>query len=77
MVTMKVFVDGEGFCFIKNALINSIEFEFSQRHLASLKKTRKYKYEVNVPLQTVGQFVKNNLAFLDIYEIQRLNNEKE
>lgn len=69
-VTMKVFVDTSGFCFIVNALNKSIIFDSGTHIDASLKKTRKYKYEVQVPIQVIGNFLKKNMTTVNINYLQ-------
>lgn len=73
MVTLKVFIDVEGLCFITNALNNSIVMEWGQTIPAMLKGTRKCKLEVQVPIQAVSGFVKKNQTTINLYTLQELN----
>lgn len=74
LVKMKVFIDVKGFCLIVNSLNNSITYEMGKFHPASLKKTRKYPYEVLVPIEVVGQFLSGDMTNIDLYTLQRKNN---
>ena len=75
MVTMKVYIDTEGFCWIVNGLNKVMEYKWGNTYKVSLKKTKKYPYEVNVPIQIIGQFVKKNETTINLYKLQQLNKE--
>ncbi|WP_425203660.1 hypothetical protein [Priestia megaterium] len=75
MVTMKVYIDTEGFCWIVNGLNKALEYEWGKIHKVSLKKTKKFPYEVYVPIQIIGQFVKKNETTINLYKLQQLNKE--
>lgn len=73
LVPMKVFIDDEGFCFIVNGLNKVLEYEWGFKISASFKETKKYKFEIQVPIQIVGQFLENNMTSLDLYTLQKMN----
>jgi hypothetical protein len=73
MVTMTVFINAEGFCWIVNSLNGNITCKWGDSKEVSLKKTRKFPYEVQVPIQTIGQFVKKNKTTINLYTLQKLN----
>ncbi len=73
MVTMTVYVDTDVFCWIVNILNKSITCKCGDDKEVSLKKTRKYPHEIQVPIQTIGQFVKKNKTTIDLYKLQQLN----
>jgi hypothetical protein len=70
---MTVYVDVGAFCWIVNSLNGSITCKWGDIKEASLKKTRKFPYEVQVPIQTIGQFVKKNKTTIDLYKLQQIN----
>jgi hypothetical protein len=72
MVTMTVYVNVEVFCFIVNGLNNSMVYENHEIKEVSLKKARKFPYEVQVPIQIIGQFVKKNKTTINLFKLQQL-----
>lgn len=73
MVTMTVYVNGETFCWIVNTLNKAAMIEGDDPlQEVSLKQTSKYPYEVQVPIQIIGQFVKKNKTTIDLYHLQEL-----
>jgi hypothetical protein len=73
MVTMTVFVNTRVFCLIVNGLNKSLTFKWEDVEEVSLKKTKKFPYEVQVPIQIIGQFVKRNKTTVNLYKLQKLN----
>jgi hypothetical protein len=69
---MTVYVNGEGFCWIWNSLRKSITCKYGDIKEVSLKKTRKFPYEVQVPIEIIGQFVKKNKTTVDLYKLQNV-----
>lgn len=76
MVTVKVYVDDHGFVSLINASNFAIDFERTYRCEASFKKTRKFKYEVQVPIQIIGQFLAKNMTMINIYDLQQVLKNK-
>lgn len=72
MVTMTVYVNVEGFCWIVNSLKGSITCERGDIKGVSLKKTRKFPYEVQVPIEIIGQFVKKDKTTIDLFKLQQI-----
>lgn len=76
LVNMKVYVDTYGFCAILNCLNRSIEYNFEDRIDASLKKTREFKFEVYVPIQTIGQIglskKRRNITTINMGDLQKM-----
>jgi hypothetical protein len=70
---MTVFVNVDGFCWIVNSLNGSIDCKWGDVKEVSLKRTRKFPYEAQVPIQTIGQFVKKNRTTINLYTLQQLN----
>ncbi|MNJ90281.1 hypothetical protein D3C87_78760 [compost metagenome] len=68
LVTMKVYVNVYGFCAIQNCLNRSIDYGFGDRTEVSIRKTREFKFEVYVPIQTIGQIgvLKKKKSITDI-----------
>ena len=75
MVTMTIYIDVDVFCWIVNTLNKSIVHEWEGDVLkpVSLKKDKKYPYEVQVPIQTIGQFVKKDMTTINLFKLQELN----
>jgi predicted DNA-binding protein (UPF0278 family) len=73
MVTMTVYVNTDVFCWIVNILNQSITSEWSDIKEVSLKKSRKFPHEVQVPIVIIGQFVKKNRTTINLYRLQELN----
>lgn len=73
MVTMKVYVDVEVFCFIVNGLNESFTYEYGEKKIVSLKKTRKFKYEIFVPIQIVGHLHYKRKVSIDLFEMQKMS----
>ena len=72
MVNMTVYADGEVFCFIVNAL-NHGPFEGAEIQEVSLKKTKRFKYEIQVPIVIIGQFSRKNKTTIDLEMLVQLN----
>jgi hypothetical protein len=77
MVTMTVYVDIEVFCWIVNSLRGSIKCKWNDVKEVSLKKTKRYPYEVQVPIEIIGQFVKKNKTTISLYTLQQIHNSDE
>jgi hypothetical protein len=75
MVTMTVYVNTDVFCWIVNCLNGSIKCKWGDTKEVSLKKTRKLPLEVQVPIQTIGQFVKKNKTTINLFTLQEMNME--
>lgn len=73
MVTLKLFVNVEGLCFITNALNDSFDMEWGQTTPAMLKGTRDFNLEIQVPIQAVSGFAKKNETKIQLYTLQQLN----
>jgi hypothetical protein len=74
MVTMTVYANSDVFCWIVNSLRGSIKCEWDDVKEVSLKKTRKYPYEVQIPIEAIGQFVKKNKTTINLYQLQQIHN---
>lgn len=72
MVTMTVYVDVNIYCFIVNCINNKIVYEGNEIKEVSLKKTRKYYLEIQVPIQTIGMFIKKDKTNIDLTMLNRL-----
>ena len=51
MITMTVYVNGDGFCRVKNNLLGSF---YTEDVIGTIKKTRKSTYEIQVPIEIVS-----------------------
>lgn len=52
MITMTVYVNGDGFCRIKNNILGSF---YTENVVGSIKKTSKSPYEIQVPVEFVSR----------------------
>jgi hypothetical protein len=73
---MTVYVDTGVFCWIVNSLNGSITCKYGDIKEVSLKKTRKFPLEVQVPIQTIGQFIKVNKTTIDLFTLQKKNERR-
>ena len=76
MVTMTVYVNTEVFCWILNTVNKSLIHELGDNYYlkeVSLKKNNSYPYEIQVPIQIVGQFIKKDLTTINLFTLQNLN----
>jgi hypothetical protein len=55
-------------------LKGSIKSEWGDVKEVSLKKTKEHPYEVQVPVEIIGQFVKKNKTTINLYQLQQLHN---
>lgn len=72
LVNMTVYVDTDTFCWIVNVLNGSFTVEWGDIKTVALKPTRKYKYEVQVPIVTIGQFIIKDRTTVNLYKLQEL-----
>lgn len=54
MITMTVYVNGDGFCRIKNNILGSF---YTENIVGTIKKTRKTPYEIQVPVEFVSKIL--------------------
>jgi hypothetical protein len=73
MVTMTVYVNTDVFCWIVNTLRGSIKCKWGDVKEVSLKKMKDYPFEIQVPIEIIGQFVKKNMTTINLYELQQLH----
>ncbi|MES9681861.1 hypothetical protein ABWK22_02850 [Gottfriedia acidiceleris] len=76
MVTMTVYVDTNVFCWIVYSLNRGITCKREDIKEVSLKKTLKFPYEVQVPIQTIGQFIRRNRTTVDLFKLQQFNADR-
>lgn len=72
MVTMTVYINTDVFCWIVNTLNGSITSRWGDIKEVSLKKSRKFPHEIQVPIQIIGQFVKKNKTTIDLYKLHQI-----
>jgi hypothetical protein len=72
---MTVYVNTDVFCWIVNSLNRSIKCKWDDVKEVSLKKSRKFPHEVQVPIQIIGQFVKKNKTTINLYTLQKMKQE--
>lgn len=70
MVTMTVYADVEGFCWIVNTLNRSFDTGYKFIDVR-LKRNRKYQCEIQVPIQAVGGFSKKNMTTVSLHDLVR------
>lgn len=73
MVTMTVYVNADAFVWIVSILNKSLDCEYGYSKEVSLNKSKKYLYEVQVPIQIIGQFIKKGKTTIDLFKLQELN----
>ncbi|WAB25068.1 hypothetical protein M3_0117 [Lysinibacillus phage vB_LfM_LysYB1] len=66
-VTMTVYCDGDGFCWIVNVLNDNILPKPFQTIEVSLKQCRKFPYGIQVPVVSIGQFVKRKRTTVNLF----------
>lgn len=69
---MTVHVNSDVLCWIVNILNRSMYCDKGFYMEVSLKKTRKYPYEIHVPIQIISQFVKKDITKINLYAFQEL-----
>jgi hypothetical protein len=69
---MTVYVDVNIYCFIVNCINNKTVYKDNEIKEVSLKKTRKYYLEIQVPIQTIGTFIKKDKTNIDLAMLNRL-----
>lgn len=73
MVTQTVYVNVSVWCYIVNCLNGSLTLEWAESFKeVSLKKTRKFPYEIQIPIQIISQFTKKNRTKINLYKLQQL-----
>lgn len=73
---MTTYVNADVFCWIVNTLNKSITHDWDRPlKEVSLKQTNRHPYEVQVPIQIIGQFIKKNKTTINLYELQQLNTQ--
>lgn len=66
-VTMTVYCNDDGFCWIVNVLNDNILPKPFQTIEVALKRCRKFPYEIQVPITSVGQFLKPNRTTVKLF----------
>lgn len=75
MVMMSIYVDSEVFCWIHNTVNGVFKYTENEFRKVRLNKTRKYKYELLVPIQSVS--IIRNSIYVDLSELQNVMEERE
>lgn len=76
MVTMTIYANVETFCWIVNILNQSLISEPTYVREVSLKRSRKFPCELQVPITTIGQFTKKNRTTVNLHTLQHLVQEQ-
>jgi hypothetical protein len=72
LVSKKVFINAHSFCSIVGVLNKVVTYDKHEIQDVSLKQTGKFPYEVQVPIQIVGQFLVKNRTTINLNTLQRM-----
>lgn len=73
MVTMTVYANSDVFCWVVNILNKNMTCKWGDKKGVSLKQTEYYPYEIQVPIQIIGQFMEKDMTDISLYALQELN----
>jgi hypothetical protein len=68
MVTMTIYANTDVFCWIVNSLRGSIKCEWDDVKEVSLKKTKDYPFEIQVPIEIIDQLIKKNRTTINLFK---------
>lgn len=73
MVQLTVYVDVKVLCFVLNCLNQGEVHEGLERQEVSLIQTKKHPLELQVPVQTIGQFTKKNKTTINLSTLKDMS----
>jgi hypothetical protein len=72
LVTMTVYVDLDTYCWVQNIARGGLEPKWETVKTGSLRRTRKCKYELQIPIEIILQ-VKRKRVVLHLYTLYQIH----